>query len=75
MTRILWIIGLSFALFVFGGWTILVVIAGITHRHLNQKGLVMLLSNAYVVWITFNYLRQKISEGSKPRSTTLVDSN
>ncbi len=28
----------------------------------------MLLSNAYVVWITFNYLRQKISETSK-RST------
>jgi hypothetical protein len=75
MTRILWIIGLSFALFVFGGWTILIVIAGITHRHLNQKGLVMLVCDAYIVWITFSYLRQKISERSKPHPTVPVDSN
>lgn len=68
MTRILWIIGLSVALFVFGGWTIAILIAGITHRHLNTRGLVMLWGNGYIAWITFQYLREKIRE-PKPKRT------
>ena len=55
MTRILWIVGLSTALFIFGGWTILIVYAGISHRHLNSKGIVMLVCDGYVAWITFQY--------------------
>ena len=62
MTRILWITGLSIALFVFGGWTILIVYVGISHRHLNLKGIEMLVCNGFVAWITIQYLRQKISE-------------
>jgi NADH:ubiquinone oxidoreductase subunit H len=62
MTRKLWITGLSLALLVFGGWTILIVFAGVTHRHLNQKGLLMLVCNACAAWITFNYLRQKLGD-------------
>jgi NADH:ubiquinone oxidoreductase subunit H len=62
MTRILWISGLSLSLLVFGGWTILILIAAITHRHLNQKGLLMLVCDAYITWITFNYLRQKLRD-------------
>jgi hypothetical protein len=62
MTRILWISGLSLSLLVFGGWTILILFAAITHRHLNQKGLLMLVCDGYVAWITFNYLRQKLRD-------------
>jgi hypothetical protein len=74
MTRILWIAGLSIALFVFGGWTVVIVYAGISHRHLNSRGLVMLVCNGYVAWITFQYLRHKISE-RKAESIVPVDSN
>lgn len=61
MTRVLWIIGLSFALLVFGGWTVVILIAGITHKHLNRTGLMMLVANGYLAWIILKYLRQKIS--------------
>jgi len=74
MTRILWIVGLSIALFVFGGWTIGITYAGISHKHLNSKGIVMLACNGYVAWITFQYLRQKIGE-RRPGSIRPVDSN
>ena len=74
MTRILWIAGLSLALVVFGGWTAFIIYAGISHRHLNSKGIVMLAGNGYVAWITLQYLRQKIGE-RKPASTIPVDSN
>jgi len=74
MIRILWITGLSLALFFFGGWTILIIYAGISHRHLNSTGIAMLASNGYVAWITLQYLRQKISE-RKPTSIVPVDSN
>jgi hypothetical protein len=62
MSRILWIVGLSLALFFFGGWTIVIIYAGIAHRHLNLKGIAMLVCDGYVAWITFQYLRQKIAE-------------
>jgi hypothetical protein len=62
MTRMLWILGLSIALFVFGGWTVLIVIAWIARRHLNTRGFTMLIGDGYVAWITFQYLLQKIRE-------------
>jgi hypothetical protein len=62
ITRILWIVGLSFAFLFFGAWTIVIIYAGISHRHLNPKGIFMLLSDGYVAWITFQYLCQKIAE-------------
>lgn len=74
MTRILWIVGLSLALLVFGGWTILIVHAGISYRHLNSKGIAMLVCDGYIAWITFQYLRQKIGE-RRPASIPPVDPN
>ena len=74
MTRILWIIGLSIALLVFGGWTILIVYAGISHRHLNSKGLAMLICNGGGAWFIFQQLRQTIRE-RKPTRPYPVDSN
>ena len=72
VTRILWIVGLSFALFVFGGWTILIALAGLTHRHLNAKGLMMFWGNGYIAWLVFQYLREKIRE---PKSNSVQTSN
>jgi hypothetical protein len=74
MSRILWIVGLSFALFFFGGWTIVIIYAGISHGHLNLKGIVMLVCDGYVAWITLQYLRQKIAE-SKSASFAPTDSD
>ncbi len=60
--RIFWIVALLFALVVFGGWTIVIVYAGIRHRHLNGKGFLMLFSDGYVAWIIFNELCRRVSE-------------
>jgi hypothetical protein len=69
MTRILWIVGLIFALLVYGGISVIGVIALISHRHLNQTGIILLLSNGYVTWITFRYLVLKIRRAEpKPQS-------
>lgn len=73
MTRLLWIIGLSIALLVYGGWTIGIIYAGISREHLNSRGVVMLIFNGYVAWITLQYLIQKICEPRTPVSST--DSN
>jgi hypothetical protein len=70
MRRILWILGLSVALFVYGGIAIMCVIALIRHRHLNQKALFILLSNGYVAWITFQYLLLKIRAPKINHSST-----
>jgi hypothetical protein len=68
MTRIFWIVGLSIALLFYGAWIVVIVTTGITHRHLNHKGVVMLISDAYIVWITYHYLRQKLTEHGKFQS-------
>jgi hypothetical protein len=62
MARVLWIVGLTIALFVFSAITIGIVYALFTRHHLNVKGWIMLATNGYIVWITFWYLRQKIAE-------------
>ena len=63
MTRILWIVGLSIALFVFSGLVIVCLVALVTHRHLNIKGGTMLVVNAYIVKLVFDWLRSAIKYG------------
>lgn len=75
MIKFLQIIGMSFALLIFGGLLIFLIVGAITHRHLNPGGIVMLIGNAYVVQFIFRELRQKIREQSVPHSTFPVDSN
>jgi len=58
----MWIVGLIFALCVFSTFTLGILYALVSRRHLNETGWVMLVSNGYIVWITFCYLRQKIAE-------------
>lgn len=60
MVRILWIIGLSLSALVFGGFTLIAIVALITHRHLNERGWVMLSGNGFMTWITIDYLWLKI---------------
>ena len=62
MARRLWIIGLAFALCVFGGICVGIVYALVSRHELNAKGWIMLVGNGYIVWITFCYLRQKLAE-------------
>ncbi len=62
MARVLWIVGLTFALAVFSAITIGIVYALFTRHHLNSKGWIMLATNGYIVWLIFWYLRQKIAE-------------
>ena len=60
MARKLWIIGLSFALLVYGGWALLILVMGLKHRHLSGTGLFALTVNGYIVWFTYKYLMVKI---------------
>ena len=60
MTRWLWMIGLSFALLVFGGWAVVILITGLRHRHLNGRGWIALTVTGYIAWFTFQYLLVKI---------------
>jgi hypothetical protein len=60
MARTLWIVGLVIALLVYGGFSVIGIVALVSHRHLNEKGVVILLSDGYVTWITFRYLLFKI---------------
>jgi NO-binding membrane sensor protein with MHYT domain len=62
MTRILWIIGLVVAIFVYTGMTALCFLAWITHKHLNLTGFVMLVTNVVAAFLTLGYLRVKLRE-------------
>jgi hypothetical protein len=62
MKRSLWIAGLSFALLVFAGWTVLIGYAWATRGHLNSKGLIMLFGDGYATWILYQELRLKLSD-------------
>lgn len=68
MTRVLWIIGLSIALLMFGGFTILCIVGLVSRHHLNSTGVIILLSNACISWLLLDYMRLKIRG---PRKTTL----
>ncbi len=74
MTRIFWIVGLVIALIMFVFMTTMCVLALIRYHHLNLMGWFMLVSSAYVVRLTFNYLRLKIREGRNSTEDNLVDS-
>jgi hypothetical protein len=63
MARILWIVGLTIALVMFGASVVVCVTGLVTRHHLNGKGWVMLCGGACIFWITLQYLRMKIAEG------------
>lgn len=63
MTRTLWIIGFLIAIVAFSGFTIICLIALITHRHLNSKGWLMLVLGVYSVWFLFGRLRSAVKCG------------
>ena len=76
MTRVLWIVGLSIAFFVFSGFVSICLFALVTHRHLNLTGWAMLLIGAYTVKLIFGCLRSAIKYGDptkplKPRHDSL----
>lgn len=75
MTRIFWIVGLSIALLMFGGMTVLCVIALITHRHLNIKGWTMLVFGGYTAWLMFRCLRSAILYGDPTKSLIRASSD
>ncbi|MDE3202005.1 MAG: hypothetical protein KGN79_13905 [Acidobacteriota bacterium] len=65
MARRIWIIGLTFALFFYGAFSLVIIFALISRRHLNWTGWSMFVGNGYILWITYWYLRQKIAEKDK----------
>lgn len=69
MTRILWIVGLTIALVVWGAIVVVCVIGLVTRHHLNGKGWIMLCGGAYIFWITLQYLRSKIAESRHPSAS------
>jgi hypothetical protein len=59
----LWMVGLSVALFVFAAFSILCVAALVIHRHLNPTGWTMLVSSASAAWFMFGRLRCAVVYG------------
>jgi hypothetical protein len=57
MTRVLWIAGLSIALFVIAAFSILCLAALVIHKHLNLAGWTMLVLSTYAAWFIFGRLR------------------
>jgi len=74
MTRILWIVGLSIALFFWGGLTVGMVLSAISHRHITFRETLVLAAYSGIAWLIFQYLRIKIGE-RKPVLIPPVDSN
>jgi hypothetical protein len=56
MRKALWMIGLSVALLMFGGFFVLSCVVLVRHRHLSGGGLVMLVCNGYVAWIVLRQI-------------------
>jgi hypothetical protein len=67
MKRTVYLVLLVLSLFVFGGFAFLAAWAGITHRHLNSKGVLILFANAYVCWMVIGELRAKIRRRTDPK--------
>jgi hypothetical protein len=63
MTRLFWIIGLSIAVFMFSGFTIVCLVTLVTRRHLNPMGWGMLILGAYAAFFMFGRLRAAIKFG------------
>jgi hypothetical protein len=64
---VLWIVGLSISLLVFGGFTLSAVAGLIVRRHLSPAGIVILLSNGFISWLVLDYLLLKVREREKTR--------
>ena len=60
MARGLWIVGLSFALLVYGGWVVFFLSLSFHHKRLNTAGFFLLVGCAYIFWFTLQYLLVKI---------------
>jgi threonine/homoserine/homoserine lactone efflux protein len=65
MSRRFWIAGLTFALLVWGGVTLGILYETLTHQ-IDAKGWLMVAGNGYIMWITFQYLRTKLSPTMRP---------
>jgi len=63
MKRGLYVAGLTLSLVVFGGFALGAVWARIKYGHLNSKGLVILIANAYVCWMVVGELRRQFRSG------------
>ena len=61
----LWIIGLSVALLVFGGFAVMCIAGLILRHHLSATGIIALLSNGFISWMVVDYLILKIREPRK----------
>jgi hypothetical protein len=66
VTRKAWIAGLVFALCAWGGVALLCLIGLVTRHHLNATRWTVLFVSAYICYITFAYLRTKLSPNLKP---------
>jgi hypothetical protein len=57
MRKILWMVGLSIALLVFGRFFILCCVVFVRHGHLSGRGAEMLAGSGWVVWIVVRQMR------------------
>jgi Na+/proline symporter len=62
---VLWIVGLSISLLVFGGFTLSALAGLILRHHLSPVGIVILLSNGFISWMVLDYLLLKIRKREK----------
>jgi len=65
MAKVLWIIGLSLSLLVFGGFTLICIVGLILRHHLNATGIFILISNGFISWMILDYLVLKIRKPHK----------
>jgi len=56
MRKTLWMIGLSIALLMFGGFFVLCCVGLITRRHLNLTGWAMLFGSGSIAWIVLRQM-------------------
>jgi hypothetical protein len=71
MVRVLWIVGLSISLVVFGGFPLAGFVVLIYHHHLTIKATINLLAFGLIAWMIVDYLILKIRE---PRKAQLPSS-
>jgi hypothetical protein len=60
--RRVWIIGLVFALCIWGGVAVMCLVGLAERHHLNGTGWLILTNSGYIIWITYRYIRQKLAE-------------
>jgi uncharacterized membrane protein len=75
MTRVLWIVGLSIALFAFAAFSFVCVAALVLHKHLNRTGWTMLVLSAYGAWVMFGRLRCAVVYGDPTKDMSRESSD